>query len=249
MPAASIQVVFFDLGYTLINFEGDYQRVTADSYLALANVLINMGFDLDAARFTERFSEVLSAYYQARDDDLIERPVEQYLARVLHSFGYIDPPEDIVRYALTTMYRATEGHWRLEKGALPLLQELTREGYRLGLISNAANAENVNRLIDRFNLRHYFEAILVSATEKVRKPDTRIYSRALRAMNITASSAVMVGDTLTADILGAQNAGLRAIWITTRENHPDNSLVSGDITPDAVIDCLSELPAALRNLN
>ena len=129
-----------------------------------------------------------------------------------------------------------------------MLQQLRENGYRLGMISNAANGENFNRLIDRFVLRSYFEVILVSAVEKVRKPDSRIYSRALKALGVAGPNAVMVGDTLTADILGAQNSGLRAIWITTRENHPDNLSVRDRITPDALIQRLSELPDVLQQI-
>jgi putative hydrolase of the HAD superfamily len=118
-------------------------------------------------------------------------------------------------------------------------------GLRLGLISNAANADNVNRLIDLFELRPYFEAIVISAIEGIRKPDTRIYSRALARLQTPAEYAVMVGDTLTADIQGAQNAGLRAVWITRYANRPENQLLADSITPDAVIESLSELPALL----
>ncbi len=58
----------------------------------------------------------------------------------------------------------------------------------------------------------------------------------------------MVGDTLTADILGAQNAGLRAVWITTRADHPENLRVRERVTPDAMISTLSELPSVLQQI-
>ena len=249
MAAANLtQAIFFDLGYTLINFEGDYQRVTQASYLALADELIRSVLKLDAPVFITRFNETISAYYQSRDADLIERPVEIYLSRVLQAFGYTDTPEEVINQALTAMYRLTEGNWRLEDDAIPVLQQLKEYGCRLGMISNAANGENFNRLIDRFELRNFFDAIFVSAVEQVRKPDSRIYSRALKALGVEGSNSLMVGDTLTADILGAQNSGLRAIWITTRENHPDNLSMRDRITPDAVIRRLTELPDTLRRL-
>ena len=246
-PAAtSSRAVFFDLGYTLINFEGDYQALINDSYLALAGALIRSGYPLDAATFAERFNAVLSDYYQARDEDLIERPVELFLARVLNSLGHPEPPVEVTRGALVEMYRTTESHWKLAYGASDVLAQLLQGGYRLGLISNAANADNANRLIDRFSLRGFFEVILISAVEKIRKPDSRIYTMALNSLGVTAGRAVMVGDTLTADILGAQNAGLRAVWITTRADHPENARVRKQITPDAVIHHLSELPSVLQ---
>ncbi len=248
-PASTpAQAVFFDLGFTLINFEGDYQALINDSYFALARSLIRSGYLLDANAFVERFNAVLSDYYQARDEDLIERPVELYLTRVLNSLGHPEPPEEITRSALSDMYYITESHWTLAPDANNVLTRLRREGCRLGVISNAANADNANRLIDRFDLRTFFEVILISAVEKIRKPDSRIYTRALNILGVAAEGAVMVGDTLTADILGAQNAGLRSVWITTRADHPQNARLRERITPDAVIQHLSELPDALRQL-
>lgn len=242
------QAVFFDLGFTLINFEGDYQSLINDSYFTLARSLIKSGYPLDADTFVERFNAVLSEYFQARDEDLIERPVDLYLARVMNSLGHPEPPGEVTRSALADMYTTTESHWQLAPDAINVLEQLRQDGYRLGLISNAANAENANRLIERFSLQGYFEVILISAVEKIRKPDNRIYARALNLMDVPAAQAVMVGDTLTADILGAQKAGLRAVWITTRADHPENVRMRDRITPDAVIQTLSELPRALQQL-
>ena len=245
----AIQAVFFDLGFTLINFQGDYQTVLNDSYYALARALIRAGYPVETDVFVERFNAVLSDYYQSRDEDLIERPVETYLARVLDALGHPEPPEPVTRGALAKMYQATESHWLLAPDAMAALGQLQRDGYRLGLISNAANADNANRLIDRCNLRGFFEVILISAVEKIRKPDSRIFARALNHLEVSADRAVMVGDTLTADILGAQNAGLRAVWITTRADHPENLRMRECITPDAVVHQLSQLPSVLQQLD
>ena len=248
-PASTLaQAVFFDLGYTLINFQGDYQAVMNDSYYALAHSLLRAGYAVNPHAFVERFNAVLSEYYQSRDEDLIERPVETYLARVLDSLGHPEPPQVVTRAALAGMYQTTESHWQLAPDAGVVLAQLQQQGYRLGLISNAANADNANRLIDRFNLRGFFEVILISAVEKIRKPDSRIYARALNHLGVSAERALMVGDTLTADILGAQNAGLRAVWITTRADHPENLRVRERVTPDAMISTLSELPSVLQQI-
>lgn len=249
MPVTGpIQAVLFDLGYTLINFEGDYKRVIAESYLVLAQSLRAAGYHIDTNEFARRFDQIISDYYRAREEDLIERPIESYLAQVLASFEIFDPRKSLIVSALENMYRASERYWQLENDAQPTLQALKDTGYRLGMITNAANADNANRLIDLFELRPYFEVIMISAVEKIRKPDSRIYARALAKLDLPAEQVVMVGDTLTADILGAQNAGLRAIWITRRADRPENQLAAESITPDAVVGSLSELPATLIEL-
>lgn len=249
MPVTGpIQAVIFDFGYTLINFEGDYKRVIRESYLVMAQSLRAAGYLINAREFAERFDGIINGYYRAREEDLIERPIEQYLAQVLASYEIYDPLKSLVEGAIENMYRTTESHWQLESDALPTLQALKDAGFRLGMITNAANADNANRLIDQFNLRQYFEFVLISAIERIRKPDTRIYARAMSRLELPAGSAVMVGDTLTADILGAQNAGLRAIWVTRRADRPGNRLAAESITPDAVIESLAGLPAALIEL-
>jgi FMN phosphatase YigB (HAD superfamily) len=59
----------------------------------------------------------------------------------------------------------------------------------------------------------------------------------------------MVGDTLGADILGAQNAGIYAIWITRRADVPANRAHQDTIHPDAAIDSLAEIPGLLEKLS
>lgn len=249
MPVTGpIRAILFDLGYTLIDFVGDYKHVIGESYLVLAQSLRAAGYKIDTQEFAHRFDQTISDYYRARDEDLIERPIELYLAQVLASFEIFDPLKNLIVNALENMYRATERHWQLESDALSTLQVLKGSGLRLGMITNAANANNANRLIDLFELRPFFELILISAEEKIRKPDSRIYARALAKLDLPAKQVVMVGDTLTADILGAQNAGLRAIWITRRADRPENHRVAADIKPDAVIESLSELQSALQML-
>lgn len=167
---------------------------------------------------------------------------------MLASFEIFDPLTDHVQSAIEKMYRATEKHWQLESDALSTLRDLREAGLRMGMITNAANADNANRLIDRFDLRPFFEVILISSIEKIRKPDTRIYTRALTRLSTPAASAVMVGDTLTADMLGAQNAGMRAIWISRRADRPENQLALNGIIPDATIESLAELPSVITDL-
>jgi FMN phosphatase YigB (HAD superfamily) len=58
----------------------------------------------------------------------------------------------------------------------------------------------------------------------------------------------MVGDTLGADILGAQNAGMFAIWVTRYADAPGNRNHRETIHPDATIETIRELPDLLKQL-
>lgn len=243
-----IRVICFDLGYTLINFEGDFYQVLSDSYLALGESLIRAGLTINAETFSRKFERTIAEYYRTREIDMIERPVEGYLNQTLSDFGYSALPDDVIQNALNDMYRLTESYWHLEADALETLETLKVMGFSLGLITNAANAANSNRLIDKFGLRHFFDAILISADEMIRKPDTRIYARALHRLNAEPKQAVMVGDTLTADIQGAQNTGLFAVWIKRRAVRFVNLSLQLNFHPDATIDDLIELPEVIKTL-
>jgi putative hydrolase of the HAD superfamily len=83
-----------------------------------------------------------------------------------------------------------------------------------------------------------FDAILISEAEGVRKPDPSIFRRAAMRIGREPRAAVFVGDNPDADVAGAQNAGMRAVWFRSRAYSPPP-------TPDAAIDRLSELPAAI----
>lgn len=245
----AIKTVFFDLGYTLINFDGDFNREVKESYRVLATALRKARLPISAQDFAQRFSDVMGEYNRSRDIDLIERPVEQFLRQVLIEQSVIQQPPEIIQNALEEMYRFTEKFWQLEPDALDTLEQLRAAEYRLGLITNAASADNANRLIDQCKLRPYFEIILISAVEKIRKPDVRIFQQALEKMSLDADEAVMVGDTLSADILGAKSAGLHAVWLSRRTHQPQSLFTRVTIQPDAEIKSLSELPALLNTFS
>jgi FMN phosphatase YigB (HAD superfamily) len=59
----------------------------------------------------------------------------------------------------------------------------------------------------------------------------------------------MVGDNLSADILGAHRAGMRGIWITRRSEDPRNALLRNTIIPDGEVKSLEEIPSLLQDWN
>ncbi len=128
-----------------------------------------------------------------------------------------------------------------------VLQDLSNQGYRLGMISNAGDDADVQVLVDKANLRGYFDFILTSAALGIRKPNPRIFEIGLEVWKLPVGRVAMVGDTLGADILGAQLSGLTGIWITRRADTPANRAHSQTILPDAEISTLSELPELLMN--
>ena len=102
------------------------------------------------------------------------------------------------------------------------------------------------QLVEKFNLESYFEFIVTSAGCGYRKPHQRIFQFALEKVNARAEEVAMVGDTLHADILGANETGMYSIWITRRTDFPPDDTLP--IQPRAIIKTLGELPGLLREL-
>lgn len=244
-----IDTVLFDLGSTLIYFDGDWSQVIQEGNLKLLNFLRTAGYQLDESHFIGRFRSELQAYFIERETEFIEYTSAYILRRVLNEFGYPTVSDQVIREALASMYAVTQAYWKTEPDAHSTLNTLREKGYRLGLISNASDDADVQSLIDRARLRPYFETIISSAAAGIRKPNPKIFFIALGHLGSSPERSVMVGDTLGADILGAQNSGMRGIWITLRADTPANRAHADTIHPDAQIANLSELPPLLAVLN
>jgi HAD superfamily hydrolase (TIGR01549 family) len=243
-----IRGVIFDLGSTLIRFNGEWGDVVSHSHLALVDQLQQDGLTMDGEGVAAEFRRQMEVYYRDRESDFIEVTTAFVLRQALAEFGYPQVSDEVIGRALERMYRLTEDRWSTMPGAHEVLDELRRAGFRLGLISNAGNEANVQRLIDRAALRPYFDPILISAAVGLRKPNPALFEIALRAWGLSPRETVMIGDTLGADILGAQNAGMHQIWLTVDADTPANRAHAGTIIPEVTASALADVPALVRGL-
>ncbi len=243
----TIRGVIFDLGSTLIEFRGDwgdiFRRMSAD----LITYLRDHDFHLDFEKFDQRYQEVVDQFYTRGQQDWIEYTAEHTLRSVLAEFGYAGVPQNIVQGALSAAYAFGETLWQPFGDTYRTLDVLQESGYKIGLISNARDASNVERLIDNVRLRPWLDPIVISANAGVRKPNPRIFKIVLETWQLPPDQVVMVGDMLGADILGARNAGIRGVWATMQTEREANAAHAHTISPDATIASLSELPALLEN--
>lgn len=243
-----IRGVIFDLGGTVIRLTRPWEEVFQESRPALVEQLLQEGANLDAAAFAAEFRQAMELNDHNRQMSFLETTTATVLREVLSHFGVTDLPEESVQRALARFYAVSESQWEAMPGVYNVLGELRQTGYRLGMISNAGDDGNVQRLLDRCSLRPYFDPILVSAAVGLRKPNPALFHMLLQAWQIEAREAVMVGDTLAADILGAQNAGLHQIWLTAEADTPANRAHAGAILPEATAQSLYELPELIAQL-
>jgi|SRR5579859_978486 len=243
-----IHGVIFDLGSTLI-----YNRHDINWPLALNRMRLELvaqlqaaGYPLDdPAPFLARFAEKVNDYSDQRQTDWVEYSTNWILASTLAELNLPAPPPEVARAALAAYYAYSESLWRPVDGLHATLQALAAAGLRLGLISNAADDANVQRLVDAADLRHYFNPIVVSAALGLRKPNPAIFALVLQAWKLPPAECVMVGDTLGADILGAQLSGMHNVWFSPYADHPANLAHRGNIIPEVELERLPDLPGLL----
>ena len=99
------------------------------------------------------------------------------------------------------------GIWRLEPGALELLQDLRSAGFRLGLISNFDL--RLYEILKHVRILDLFEHIVVSSQVGADKPSPRIFEEALRRFEVEPAELLHVGDDEAADGEGARAVGIQ----------------------------------------
>ncbi|MFC0472787.1 HAD family hydrolase [Halalkalibacter kiskunsagensis] len=115
--------------------------------------------------------------------------------------------------------------------------------YNLLLLTNGSPDLQNTKLEITPELVPYFDHIVISGAFGKGKPDVTIFEHALEKMSLTKDEAIMVGDNLMTDILGASRVGMKSVWIN-RHNKERNEVV-----PDFEITHLEELFAILSSLN
>lgn len=96
-------------------------------------------------------------------------------------------------------------------GAEELIHRLHSLGHKLGIVSN--NDGLTRDKCRSVGIENFFSFILDSTQEGVMKPDPRIFARALEQGGTPAAEALHVGDLYGCDVLGAQAAGIPAVWL------------------------------------
>ncbi|MGE5591997.1 MAG: HAD family hydrolase [Bacillota bacterium] len=216
--------VFFDLDDTLYDLDGASSR---ELWARLESLL---GDDRD------RLPEALEAFEAVR-----ESTWQEYMAgrltfeqvrvarflRVLTQLNLRRDPERVQQEAdrfVTGWMQSIQPF----PGVAPLLTAL-KERVALGLITNG-NPQQTQTKLGLLGLDHCFDPSLVLASEAVgrAKPDRFIFDAALERAGVPASRAIMVGDSLEADIQGSLKAGWAgAVWF----NRKGRSLAAGPLGP------------------
>ncbi|MHB8778119.1 MAG: HAD family hydrolase [Anaerolineales bacterium] len=243
MNSTPIRHILFDLGGTLMYASGDWRPVLETADRALREKLLESNIKINTKTFRTR----LHNYYEERDKNFQETTYHFVLRELLKESGYVGVAEPVLRSALDAMYAITQANWRLEEDTVTTLQKLKSQNFKLGIFSNAGDDKDVQELIDNFGIRPYFDFVLTSAACYYRKPHPRAFEIALAQWNIPPNEAVMIGDSLEADIYGAKSLNMQTIWITRRAEFKDEDMRR--IKPDFSLRNLTELLPTLERIS
>lgn len=164
-------------------------------------------------RLRQAFDEQVRA--MIRRAPLQEPDAGQAVCAALNIWG-IDGIRHELGRALFEALRVRIPHSRpLFSDSLPTLAELRRRGFLLGVVTNRLwGGPPFHEDLATLGLLDYFELphIAISGDLGVRKPNPRIFEHVLQSLQVAPREAAMIGDSLSADILGAQSLGIMAIW-------------------------------------
>lgn len=227
-----IKFVLFDLDDTLL----DFHKAEA---IALARTLSEMGVD-PTPQTIARYSAINKSQWELLEEKKITRP--QVLIRrfdiLFEELGVsVSSQETQTRYET---YLAMGHHFI--PGAEALLEELVTK-YRLFLVSNGTAPVQAGRIASS-GIAKYFENIFISETVGADKPQKLFFDRCFAEIpDFRPEEAIIIGDSLTSDIRGGNNAGIATCWF-----NPKGLPRREGIRVDHEIRQLSELPPLLERL-
>lgn len=227
-----IKYVFLDLDDTILDFHKAEKN-------ALIKTLEMLGIT-PTDKVTKRYSEInLSQWKRLERGEITREQVKTGRYKLLFDeLGVTADPK-----GTTAIYERFlgQGHWFIS-GAEQLLCDLHGK-YRLFAASNGTLKVQTGR-IKSAGLDKYFEQFFISEKIGYNKPQKEFFDKAFgRIPDFDRKYAVIVGDSLSSDILGGKNAGILTIWFNPRGCQNDT-----DIAPDYEIQALSELPALLEKM-
>ncbi len=199
--------LFFDLDHTLWDFDRNAEETLLELYDT--HGLENLGvkdFESFVFTYTRNNHELWGAYHRGEIDKAHLRATR--FKKTFVDLG-LDPGAIPVDFE-DEYLRVCPTKTNLFPDAIDVLQYLSSR-YQLHLISNGF-FEATTTKIRGCDLERYFENIVISETLGVNKPDPAIFEYALSQAGCDKSSCVMIGDSLEADIKGALDYGMDAIF-------------------------------------
>jgi HAD superfamily hydrolase (TIGR01549 family) len=227
------QVIFFDLGQTLVN-EWDFINYFDVKFLEILN---GFGARIDSRNYQAVRDNVIRNR-QISNGSVRELVIE--ICKLICQAGY----DKIIAQRLEPQIR--EGRQKLFHvfdDAEETLTVLSKQ-FDLGIIAN--QTKDIVRLLDDSNISRFFKVKVISSEVGMAKPDPRIFHLAIHLAEARSpKDCIMVGDRLDTDILPANLLGMKTIR-TTNSLFKLQEPMSGFERPRYTVSSLNEIPYVLK---
>lgn len=226
-----IEFLLLDLDDTILDFHKAER-------LALSKTFRAFGLEPTEA-VLNRYHEINKWHWEQLEKGRLTRP-QVLEGRFVQLFRELGLAVDAAQCMKSYEHNLSIGHYFLP-GAEEAVKRL-HEKYRLFLLSNGTAVVQQGRLTSA-NLYPWFEKVFISQEMGFNKPDKQFFDRCFAQISgFDPDKALMVGDSLTSDIQGGINAGVRTVWVNPAHK------VAGKIRPDYEIEALPQLEALLEKL-
>lgn len=217
----NIHHIFFDLDHTLWDFDRNAESCLTQIYEL--NELKSRGVASSGA-FIQTFATHNRALWKQLEAKEITHDFlrDERFKIVLDALGIRANTELSNKLNDDFLDSLTE-QTHLISGTLEVLEYLA-PNYELHILSNGF--DDIQRKKMRLSgIEPYFKHLVTFDTARARKPDRQIFDAAMSLANTTPDNSLMIGDTLDADIKGALNVGMRAVWFEPSPVEPPPSSV------------------------
>lgn len=245
---AKITAVLFDLDDTLIDWSGRTKSWEEISHCSIGKVhafLTSIGCNLpDVDTFHQTYHQTVVQHWQRANQTWESVCFAVVLRDTFIQIGLDPATIDMIAVMQAYDWGPMPGA-ALYNDAIPVLQRLKRDGYKIGLITNAMLPMWMRDIeLRHYQLLDYFDVRLTSGDVGYIKPHPAIYQRALDQLAVAPEQAIFIGDRPENDVAGANNAGLVSVWM----NPPHLSNQLNGVEPDYTITQLNELLLILEKL-
>ena len=215
-----VKDIFFDLDHTLWDFD-------KNSMLAFKRVFKKFKIIIEFDAFLKIYEPINVEYWKKYRKDKVSKESLRR-GRLIDSFNFFDliyTTEKIDEIADAYIQELPfDNH--LFEGAVEILDYLILK-YKLHIITNGFE-EVQHKKLKNSGIDHYFSTVTTSEEVGVKKPNPKVFLTALNKANSLPTQSVMIGDSLEADILGANNIGMQTIFYNYRNESISKKIKSID---------------------
>jgi HAD superfamily hydrolase (TIGR02253 family) len=228
-PSEMIRAVIFDLDNTLV----DFMAMKRQAIDAAVTAMIDAGLTLspqDVRRHIDRIYAEMGIEYQQVFDRLLQEVLGRVDYRILSA--------GVIAYR-----RAREAALKPYPHVTATLMELVKRRIKLGVVSDAPAREAWLRLC-HIGYHHIFDVVITYDDTGERKPSPKPFLLALEQLQVKPSEAIMVGDWVERDIVGAKSVGM----LTAFARYGD-VFGAQDVGADYILDDITQLLDIVRQHN